>query len=99
MRVVGAAYLTTTTSRLRSGTGTDLHHEVAAEPPEAAVARPLLERGHDASQPGQRVRVLRRGEDPHAPHRLDPPAGREHPTHLLQAVVADVHRLALAQHA
>src|SRR3954447_14632798 len=97
MRVVGAAYFTTTTSRFCSPTGSDLHHEVAAEPPEAAVARPPLEPGHHAGQARERVGVLRGGEDADAAHRLDRPPGRQHAADLPQAVVADVDGLAPAE--
>src|SRR5829696_7618729 len=99
IRVVGAAYLTTTTSRRRSPTPAHLDDEVAPEAAQPAVAGPALEGGGHASQPREGVGVLGGGEDPHAPHGLDLPAVGQRPPHPPQAVVADVHRLGPTQRA
>src|SRR5215218_2563695 len=63
MRVVGAEYFTTTTSRRRSPNGPHLQDEVAAEPPEGPVAGPSLEAGHHLGQARERVGVLGGSED------------------------------------
>src|SRR5215204_4719914 len=94
MRVVGAAYLTTTASRRGSSpTPTGLDHEVAAEAPERPVAGPPLQPRHHAGDARERVGVAGDGEDAHAPHAPDLPAGGQRPPHPPQAVVPHVDRL------